>query len=25
LAVGVRHFTETGCVCEICKAHRPRP
>jgi len=24
-AVGVRHFTGTGCICEICQAHRPRP
>jgi len=23
-AVGVRHFTGTGCICEICQAHRPR-
>jgi hypothetical protein len=24
-AVGVRHFTGTGCICEICQAHRPGP
>lgn len=23
--VGVRHFTELNCVCEICQAHRVRP
>ena len=23
--VGVRHFTEMTCNCEICQAHRPKP
>jgi hypothetical protein len=23
--VGVRHFTDLSCACEICQSHRPRP
>jgi hypothetical protein len=23
--VGVRHFTDLACACEICQSHRPRP
>ncbi len=23
--VGVRHYTNANCICEICRSHRPKP